>query len=95
MEPHRGTTVLVLGILSIALCYICGPIAWVMANKDIAKMNVGLMDPTGLEQTKAGKICGIIGTVFLILGTIFAFVYVIIMVVMVGAAATTQGVLPQ
>jgi hypothetical protein len=34
MEPHRGTTVLVLGILGIALCYICGPIAWVMANKD-------------------------------------------------------------
>ena len=33
--------------------------------------------------------------VFLILGTIFAVVYVIIMVVMVGAAATTQGVLPQ
>lgn len=66
-----------------------------MANKDIAKMNAGLMDPIGLEQTKAGKICGIIGTVFLILGTIFAVVYVIIMVVMVGAAATTQGVLPQ
>jgi uncharacterized membrane protein YjgN (DUF898 family) len=94
MEPHRGTTVLVLGILSIALCYICGPIAWVMANKDIAKMNAGLMDPIGLEQTKAGKICGIIGTVFLILGTIFAVVYVIFAMVLVGAAAT-QGGLPQ
>jgi uncharacterized membrane protein YjgN (DUF898 family) len=94
MEPHRGTTVLVLGILSVALCYICGPIAWVMANKDIAKMNAGLMDPIGLEQTKAGKICGIIGTVFLILGTIFAVVYVIFAMVLVGAAAT-QGGLPQ
>jgi heme/copper-type cytochrome/quinol oxidase subunit 2 len=57
-------------------------------------MNVGLMDPTGLEQTKAGKICGIIGTVFLILGTIFAVVYVIFAMVLVGAAAT-QGGLPQ
>jgi uncharacterized membrane protein YjgN (DUF898 family) len=94
MEPHRGTTVLVLGILGIALCYICGPIAWVMANKDIAKMNSGLMDPTGLEQTKAGKICGIIGTVFLILGTIFAVLYVIFAIVLVGAAAA-QGGLPQ
>jgi hypothetical protein len=52
------------------------------------------MDPTGLEQTKAGKICGIIGTVFLILGTIFAVVYVIFAMVLVGAAAT-QGGLPQ
>jgi uncharacterized membrane protein YjgN (DUF898 family) len=94
MEPHRATTILVLGILGIALCYICGPIAWVMANKDIAKMNAGLMDPTGLEQTKAGKICGIIGTVFLILGTIFAVLYVIFAIVLVGAAAA-QGGLPQ
>jgi len=94
MEPHRASTILVLGILSIVICAVCGPIAWVMANKDMIKMNSGLMDPSGLEQTKAGKICGIIGTVLLILGVIFAIIYAIVAVVIIGAAAT-QGGLPQ
>ncbi len=70
MEPHRGTTVLVLGILGIVLCPICGIIAWVMGNKDIPKMEAGTMDPEGLGSTKAGKICGIIATILMIIGVV-------------------------
>lgn len=91
MQPHRATTVLVLGILSLVICAICGPIAWVMANRDIAAMNAGTMDPSGLDQTKAGKICGIIGTVFLILGTIFGILYFIFAAIVIGATATQGG----
>lgn len=91
MQPHRATTILVLGILSLVVCALCGPIAWLMANKDIEQMNAGLMDPSGLEQTKVGKICGIIGTVFLILGVIFSVLYLVFVLVVVGAGVT-QGV---
>ncbi len=88
MQPHRGTTLLVLGILSIVVCQILGPITWIMGNKDLAKINAGLMDPAGLDQTKIGKILGIIGTVFLILLVVFWVVYLIIFgVVIAGAAA--------
>lgn len=90
MQPHRATLILVLGILSLVICAICGPIAWVMANRDIAAMNSGLMDPTGLEQTKAGKICGIIGTVLLILGVIFSIIYLVFIFIVVGVGAS-QG----
>jgi hypothetical protein len=90
MQPHRGSTILVLGILSLVVCAICGPIAWAMANKDIAAMNSGLMDPLGMDQTKAGKICGIIGTILLILGLVFGIIYAIFVMVVIGAAAT-QG----
>ncbi len=90
MQPHRATLILVLGILSLVICAICGPIAWVMANRDIAAMNSGLMDPTGLEQTKAGKICGIIGTVFLILGVIISIIYLVLIFIAVGVGAS-QG----
>lgn len=90
MQPHRGSTILVLGILSLVVCAVCGPIAWVMANKDIAAMDAGLMDPLGMEQTKAGKICGIIGTVLLILSLVFAIIYAVFAAVVIGAAAT-QG----
>lgn len=91
MQPHRGSTILVLGILSLVVCAICGPIAWSMANKDLTAMASGLMDPTGMDQTKAGKICGIIGTVFLIIGAIFGIIYAIAVVFVIGAAATQGG----
>jgi hypothetical protein len=89
MEPHRGTTVLVLGILGLVVCQICGIIAWVMANKDIPKMEAGTMDPEGLGQTKAGKICGIISVVLL---AVIIVVYAIIFVIGIGAAAASTAI---
>jgi hypothetical protein len=62
-KPHRGTLVLVLGILSIVVCFIFGIVAWVMANVDLREMAAGTMDPAGEGNTKAGRICGIIGTI--------------------------------
>ena len=88
MEPNRGTTVLVLGILGLVVCPICGIIAWVMGNKDIPKMEAGTMDPEGLGSTKAGKICGIIATILLILAVI---VYAAMIILGVGAAAMSGG----
>lgn len=67
-EPHRGTLILVFGIVSIAACHIFGPIAWVMGNNDMRAIREGRMDPEGEGLTNAGRICGIIGTVMLILG---------------------------
>ena len=84
MEPNRGTTVLVLGILGLVVCQVCGIIAWVMAIKDIPKMEAGAMDPGGLSQTKAGKICGIISVVLL---AVFVVVYGILAVIGIGVAA--------
>jgi len=94
MQPHRATTILVLGILSLVVCAICGPIAWAMANRDLAAMNSGLMDPSGMEQTKAGKICGIIGTVLLILGVVFGIIYFIFVALVIGAGVSQSG-MPQ
>jgi len=48
MKPHRGTLILVLGIVSIFVCgIILGPIAWVMGNNDLREMSAGTMDPSG------------------------------------------------
>jgi hypothetical protein len=60
-RPHRGTLILVLGILGIFVCFGLGIAAWVMANADLAAMERGEMDRTGEGQTRTGKICGMIG----------------------------------
>lgn len=88
MEQHRGTLVLVLGILSLVLCQILGPVAWIMGNGDLAKMAAGQMDPEGEGVTKAGKICGMIATILLIIGVV---VGVLMMVLGFGLAATGAG----
>lgn len=87
MQPHRGSTILVLGILGLVVCQICGIIAWVMANKDIPLMQSGAMDPAGLDQAKAGKICGIISAVLLAVVAVIMVIYFVFIAVVVGATA--------
>jgi len=89
MRPHRGTMILVLGILGIVLCFICGIIAWVMGTADLREMQAGRMDRTGEGLTKAGKICGMIGTILWGLYIVFNIVILVIALVAGGAAAAS------
>ncbi|MCD4700204.1 MAG: DUF4190 domain-containing protein [Phycisphaerae bacterium] len=66
LKPHRGTLILVLGILGLVVCVICGIIAWVMGNNDLREMAAGSMDRSGEGLTKAGKICGMISVLLVI-----------------------------
>lgn len=85
MKPHRGTLILVLGILSLIFCAPLGVVAWIMGNADLKAMAAGTMDPAGKDTTNIGRILGIIGSVLLILG-IIAFVALFVLG-LAGAAA--------
>lgn len=61
--PHRGTMILVFGILGIALCGIFGIVAIAMANADLAEIRAGRMDPEGESLANTGRILGIISLV--------------------------------
>ena len=84
MKPHRGTLILVLGILGLVICGPLGIAAWIMGNSDLKEMDAGAMDPSGRGTTQAGKICGMIATILMILGLVI-FVAVLALG-MVGAA---------
>jgi hypothetical protein len=81
--PHRGGTVLTLGILGIvgaAVFAFCFPLlvvnlfltlpAWLMGQSDLRAMKAGAMNREGRGMTLAGFILGIFGTV----GTLILFV---------------------
>lgn len=85
MAPHRGTLVLVLGILGIVCCFICGIIAWVLGSADLREMDIGRMDPSGRGLTQAGKICGIVGVVLAIMQIVISMLWFLL----VGAGAMT------
>ena len=91
-EPHRGTLILVLGILSIVLFALCGPVglplgiaAWVMGRRDLVKMRENRMDREGEGLTQAGWICGIIGTILDSLSLLCLLVYFGFIFTMIGS----------
>lgn len=89
MKPHRGTMILVFGILGFVICPIFGIVAWVMGNNDLKEIQAGTMDPSGEGITKAGKIIGMIATILAIISTAISLLLLVIFgaAIFTGAAA--------
>ncbi len=74
--PPRSGTILTLGILSLVVCSIMGPIAWSMGTEELRRIDCGETDPTQRGTVVAGRICGIIATclmIFSVLLMVFMF----------------------
>lgn len=86
----RGTTIMVLGILSLVGCAILGPVAWVMGNgvKRDAE-GAGYPEP---GNSKAGRICGIVGTCLAVVGIV---AWILIAVVFATAATRFPTTVPR
>jgi hypothetical protein len=85
----NATATLVLGILSIVICFICGIIALVISNKDIAlyKANPELYSVASYNNIKAGRICALIGIILQVLGII---VYIILIAFFFSVASSMR-----
>ena len=89
----NATAVLVLGIISIATCWlygipglICGIICLVLAKKDLAlyKKNPNQYSITSYKNLKAGQVCGIIG---LSLSALYLLIFVVFFGIIFAGAA--------
>ena len=69
--------ILVFGILGLVICGPLGIVAWVLGSGDLKEMDAGAMDPAGRGSTNAGKICGIIATILMIIGVIVGAIFVL------------------
>jgi hypothetical protein len=74
-KPGRGGLILTLGILSLIICGLLGPFAWIMGKGDLQKMDQGLMEERDRGTTKAGMICGIIATILIVCGIAITILY--------------------
>ena len=77
-EHPRGTLILIMGILSIVCLSILGPFAWVMGNKAIQEIDANPGAYSNRGVVNAGRICGIIGTVLLVLGILWVILVVVL-----------------
>ena len=88
MQPHRGTMILVFGILGLVICMPLGIVAWVMGSGDLKKMDAGVMDPEGRGTTQAGKIVGMISVLLNIIAIVIWFLFAFLLA---GAAVISNS----
>ena len=72
--PSRASTVLTLGILSLVVCTVMGPIAWAMGNEELRRIESGQTPADQRGSVTAGRVCGIIASVMLMLFGFFVLV---------------------
>ena len=76
-KADGAITALVLGILGIVLCQLCAPFAWSLGRKAERQVDASGGTLGGRGEATAGKILGIIGTIFLGLIILFVIIFVI------------------
>lgn len=88
-QASGAAPALVLGILSIVLCPLCGPFAWALGRRaeQEARSSGGHMGGAGIAT--AGKILGMIGTVFLVLAVLFLVLVIVGMSVGEGGSVSS------
>jgi phage FluMu protein Com len=68
-DEHRGTLILVFGILGFFVG-IFGILAWILGANDLRAMDSGRMDPEGRSNTQTGVLLGKISVILSIVGII-------------------------
>lgn len=85
-EHPQGTTILVLGIMSIVCCGLLGPVAWIMGNTAIKEIDASPGAYSNRGNVQAGRIIGIVASVLLIVSIVGW-----ILLVALGAASSSSG----
>ncbi len=83
VEHPSGTTVLVLGILSLVLCAILGPFGWAKGNEAMRDCALSPGRYSNRGSIQAGRICGIVASCL--------FVLQILLIIVVVAAALPRS----
>jgi hypothetical protein len=86
-DHPQATTVLILGIVSVAVCGFVAPFAWVMGNRVVREIDASHGQLGGRSQAQVGRIIGIVYTC--IMGVAFAIGVLALVIVLVGAASSS------
>jgi uncharacterized membrane protein len=86
-QPHpQGTTVLVLGILGLVVCFIPGIVGLVLGNRALREIDANPAAYNNRQNVVVGRILGIIGIVWQVLG-ILAYVLIVVLALVASQGA--------
>lgn len=81
VQDHpQATLVLILGILSIVICWLIAPFAWVLGKRAVREIDASGGTLGGRTQAQVGYIMGMIVTILMIIGVVIFGVIAIIAV---------------
>lgn len=89
VEHPKGTTVLILGILGIVACGLCGPFAWSMGNAAKADVDAAPGRYSNASNVQVGRILGIVSSVILIIQVVFGVLWLIFVLGIIGTSSTS------
>ncbi|HVT59924.1 MAG TPA: DUF4190 domain-containing protein [Thermoanaerobaculia bacterium] len=69
----QAVTALVLGILGTICCPFLGPVAWFLSNSELRAIQEARSPKAGEGLATAGKVLGIIGTLWILLFLLWIF----------------------
>jgi len=86
VEHPSGTTVLVLGILSLVICPVTGIFAITMGNRALREIDAQPATWPNRQQVVVGRILGIVGVA--VYGTLFVgyVIFALVVIGMIGVA---------
>ena len=88
-KADGAITALVLGIIGIVVCQLCAPFAWSIGRKAERLVDASGGTLGGRGEATAGKILGIIGTIFLALIILFVIVIIGFGIALESSSTTT------
>ena len=90
-EPPNATLIFILGLLGVmGVCFILGPIAWMMGSAERARVRAGMYRENGLLT--AGYIMGVIASILMIIPLVIGLIWIVcVMLIGLGAAASSAG----
>lgn len=66
IEHPQGITVLIMGLLSLVVVQLLGPVAWIMGNRVLAEIDADPARYSNRGMVQAGRIMGMIATILMI-----------------------------
>jgi uncharacterized membrane protein YjgN (DUF898 family) len=86
-DHPQTTTILVLGICSLVLCQVLGPIAWSMGSKALREIDASQGQLGGRDTVNVGRILGIVSTILMALALVL--VLVVLVIALAGVSSTS------
>ncbi len=86
-DHPKAATVLILGILSFALCQVLAPFAWVIGRRTLREIDASGGRWGARSQVQVGYVLGIVGSILLALGVLLGVVYLVVLVAAVSTSA--------
>jgi phosphotransferase system glucose/maltose/N-acetylglucosamine-specific IIC component len=74
-EHPEGTKVLILGILSLVICGLLGPFAWVSGNRVLGEIDQSGGRYSNRSAVNAGRICGMVASILLVVGLVVGVIF--------------------